>query len=246
MDPAALSPIVQRLLRELTDSRSEHTEAESWQDGNVGFSRRLERLSLVVVAAFLLLTLGVTSAAAAPKTNKGTSRTIGTCTVITHPTAARHTVCGEANLQNAPLSHADLSYAVLTGAKLNNADLAGANLTQANLTKAVLSGANLAGVTWSGTTCPDATNSNEAGDSCSAHLSTTASRRLDDHHYDHHDKRAQHPRGTGCLAALYRVRPVALRPDRCRAHRHRGRIARTGPGPGPASFPAPDVLTADP
>jgi uncharacterized protein YjbI with pentapeptide repeats len=140
----------------------------------VGFSRRLERLSLVVVAAFLLLTLGVTSAAAAPKTNKGTSRTIGTCTVITHPTAARHTVCGEANLQNAPLSHADLSYAVLTGAKLNNADLAGANLTQANLTKAVLSGANLAGVTWSGTTCPDATNSNEAGDSCSAHLSTTA------------------------------------------------------------------------
>jgi hypothetical protein len=141
----------------------------------VGFSRRLERLSLVVVAAFLLLTLGVTSAAAAPKTNKGTSRTIGTCTVITHPTAARHTVCGEANLQNAPLSHADLSYAVLTGAKLNDADLAGANLTGANLTKAVLSGANLAGVTWSGTTCPDGTNSNEVGDSCSAHRSTTAS-----------------------------------------------------------------------
>jgi hypothetical protein len=141
----------------------------------VGFIRRPERLSLVVVAAFLLLMLGVTSASAAPNTNKGTSRTIGTCTVITHPTATRHTVCVEANLQTAPLSHADLSYAVLTGAKLNNADLAGANLTQANLTKAVLSGANLAGVTWSGTTCPDATNSNEAGDSCSAHLSTTAS-----------------------------------------------------------------------
>jgi Pentapeptide repeats (8 copies) len=141
----------------------------------VGFTRRPERLSLVVVAAFLLLMLGVTGASAAPKTNKGTSRTIGTCTVITHPTAARHTVCVEANLQTAPLSHADLSYAVLTGAKLNNADLAGANLTQANLTKAVLSGANLAGVTWSGTTCPDGTNSNEAGDSCSGHLSTTAS-----------------------------------------------------------------------
>jgi hypothetical protein len=141
----------------------------------VRFIRRPERLSLVVVAAFLLLLLGVTSASAAPKTNKGTSRTIGTCTVITHPTAALHTVCVGADLQKAPLSHADLSYAVLTGAKLNNADLAGANLTQANLTKAVLSGANLAGVTWSGTTCPDGTNSNEAGDSCSGHLSTTAS-----------------------------------------------------------------------
>jgi hypothetical protein len=140
----------------------------------MGFIRHLQRLSLVVAAAFLVLTFGVTSASAASKTHNSTSRTIGMCTVITHPTATLHTECVGASLQNAPLSHADLSYAVLTGAKLNNADLAGANLTEATLTKAVLSGANLVGATWSGTTCPDGTNSNEVGDSCSAHLSTTA------------------------------------------------------------------------
>lgn len=140
----------------------------------MGFIRYPRRLSLVVATVLLVLLLGVTSASAASKTNNSTSRTIGTCTVITHPTAALHTECVGASLQEAPLSHADLSYAVLTGAKLNNADLAGANLTGATLTKAVLSGANLAGATWSGTTCPDGTNSNEVGDSCSAHLSTTA------------------------------------------------------------------------
>ena len=133
----------------------------------MGFIHHLQRLSLVVATAFLVLTLGATSASAASKTHNSTSRTIGTCTVITHPTAALHTVCVGASLQKAPLSHADLSYAVLTDAKLNNANLSGANLTGANLTKAVLSGANLAGVTWSGTTCPDGTNSDEVGDSCS-------------------------------------------------------------------------------
>jgi hypothetical protein len=140
----------------------------------MGFIHHRQRLSLVVAAAFLVLTLGVTSASAASKTHNNTSQTIGTCTVIAHPTAALHTDCVGASLQKAPLSHADLSYAVFTGAKLNNADLAGANLTGATLTKAVLSGANLAGATWSGTTCPDGTNSNEVGDSCSAHLSTVA------------------------------------------------------------------------
>jgi hypothetical protein len=140
----------------------------------MGFTRHPQRLSLAVATAFLALTLGVTSASAASKTNNSTSRTIGTCTVIAHPTAALHTVCVGASLQKEPLSHADLSYAVLTSAKLNDANLAGANLTGATLTKADLSGANLDGVTWSGTTCPDGTNSNEVGDSCSAHLSTTA------------------------------------------------------------------------
>jgi hypothetical protein len=142
----------------------------------MGFTRHLQRLSLVVVTAFLALTLGVTSAAAAAKTHNSTSRTIGTCTVIAHPTAAHYTDCAGASLQKAPLSHTDLSYAVLTGAKLNDADLAGANLTGATLTKAVLSGANLDGATWSGTTCPDGSNSNEVGDSCSGvHLSATVS-----------------------------------------------------------------------
>lgn len=141
----------------------------------MGFSRHLRRLSFVVGAAFLMLTLGVTGASAAAKTHNSTSRTIGTCTVIAHPTAALHTDCVGANLEKAPLGHADLSYAVLTSAKLNDADLAGANLSGATLTKAVLSGADLVGVTWSGTTCPDGTNSNELGDVCSGvHLLTTA------------------------------------------------------------------------
>jgi hypothetical protein len=147
---------------------------ESWQNGNVGFVRHPQRWSLAVAAAFLVLALGVTSASAASKTHNGTSQTIGTCTVIAHPTATLHTDCVGASLQRAPLSHADLSYAVLTGAKLNNADLAGANLTGATLTKAVLSGANLAGAQWSSTTCPDGTNSDAVGYSCSGHLSTVA------------------------------------------------------------------------
>jgi hypothetical protein len=140
----------------------------------MGFMHHLQRVSLVVATAFLVLALGVTSASAASKTNNGTSRTIGTCTVITHPTAALHTVCVGANLENGSLSHTDLAYAVLTSANLSGANLSGANLSGANLTKAVLSGANLDGVTWSGTTCPDGTNSNEGGDSCGAHRSTTA------------------------------------------------------------------------
>jgi hypothetical protein len=141
----------------------------------MGFIHHLQRPSLVVGTAFLLLTLSVTSASAASKTQPSTSRTIGTCTVIAHPTAALHTVCVGASLQKAPLNHADLSYAVLTSANLAGANLAGANLTGASLTKAVLSGADLAGATWSGTTCPDGTNSDAVGYSCSGrHLSTVA------------------------------------------------------------------------
>jgi hypothetical protein len=140
----------------------------------VGFIRHLQRLPLVVATAFLVLMLGVTGASGASKTHHSTARTIGTCTVIAHPTATLHTECVGASLQNAPLSHADLSYAVLTSAKLNNADLAGANLTKATLTKAVLAGANLAGAQWSSTTCPDGTNSDAVGYSCSGHLSTVA------------------------------------------------------------------------
>ena len=102
-----------------------------------------------------------------------------------------------ASLQNAPLSHADLSYAVLTSAKLNNADLSGANLTGATLTKAVLTGAKLAGVQWSSTTCPDGTNSDAVGYSCSGHhLSTVA-----------YSIPPTVVTGPECLVAVYRVRP---------------------------------------
>jgi hypothetical protein len=131
-------------------------------------------LPLAVAVGSLLLALGVTSAAAASKTSNTDARTIGTCAVIAHPTATLHTECVGASLQNASLSRADLAYADLTSAKLNDADLAGANLTGATLTKAILTGANLAGAEWNGTTCPDGTNSDAVGYTCSGHLSTVA------------------------------------------------------------------------
>ena len=60
---------------------------------------------------------------------------------------------------------------MLTRANLTNADLVGATLTGANLGGAVLTGAQVSGAKWGGTTCPDGTNSDDAGGSCSAHLS---------------------------------------------------------------------------
>jgi hypothetical protein len=75
-----------------------------------------------------------------------------------------------ANLSGANLNGANLTGANLTGANLSGANLNGANLTGANLTGAKLSGANLNKVTWSGTTCPDGTNSNTDGGTCTGHL----------------------------------------------------------------------------
>jgi uncharacterized protein YjbI with pentapeptide repeats len=80
-----------------------------------------------------------------------------------------------ANLASANLTGANLNGANLTGANLAGANLAGANLNKANLTGANLAGANLVGaninkVTWSNTTCPDGTNSNADGGTCTAHL----------------------------------------------------------------------------
>jgi hypothetical protein len=73
-----------------------------------------------------------------------------------------------ADLSGANLNNADLSGALLNGANLTGANLHGAGLTGANLTGATLTGANLTGVVWSNTTCPDGTNSDSDGGSCSA------------------------------------------------------------------------------
>jgi YVTN family beta-propeller protein len=69
------------------------------------------------------------------------------------------------NLTGARLSGANLSNANLNGANLTGADLSGANLSGANL-----SGANLNKVTWSDTKCPDDTNSDADGGTCTGHL----------------------------------------------------------------------------
>jgi outer membrane protein assembly factor BamB len=73
-------------------------------------------------------------------------------------------------LDGANLSSATLSQANLQRATLTHANLSGAKLSLANLTGASLAGANLTGVSWSQTTCPDGTNSNADGGTCTGHL----------------------------------------------------------------------------
>jgi uncharacterized protein YjbI with pentapeptide repeats len=88
----------------------------------------------------------------------------------------------KANLTGANLTGADLQSATLTSAELTDADLDGANLVDATLTRSELQDANLTdadllgaslkragltGVVWSDTTCPDGTNSNNDGGTCS-------------------------------------------------------------------------------
>ena len=80
-----------------------------------------------------------------------------------------------ARLAGANLTGANLNGANLTGASLSGANLSGANLNGATLTGASLSGATVTGtnfnkVTWSNTTCPDGTNSNADGGTCTSHL----------------------------------------------------------------------------
>ena len=141
---------------------------ESGTGGKSTRGRWPRRLPLAIGVAWIGLALGVGlgGASAASKPHSSASRTFGTCTVVTHPTAAVHTKCAGANLNGAPLSHADLAYADFTGAKLLGANLAGANLTKATLHQASLGDANVSGAKWSATTCPDGANSDNVGGSC--------------------------------------------------------------------------------
>jgi outer membrane protein assembly factor BamB len=75
-----------------------------------------------------------------------------------------------AYLDAANLSSATLSQAQLEGAVLTRVNLTGAKLNFANLSGASLTGATLSGVTWNQTTCPDGTNSNNDGGTCTGHL----------------------------------------------------------------------------
>lgn len=71
------------------------------------------------------------------------------------------------NLNGAQLQNAFLNGANLEGANLHGADLSGADLSRTNLTGANLHGATLTGATWSNTTCPDGSNSDHNGGTCS-------------------------------------------------------------------------------
>jgi hypothetical protein len=68
------------------------------------------------------------------------------------------------------LAGCNLSGLNLANAQLAGADLKGANLAGANLADATVTGANFNKVTWSNTTCPDGTNSNADGGTCTGHL----------------------------------------------------------------------------
>jgi outer membrane protein assembly factor BamB len=75
-----------------------------------------------------------------------------------------------AYLAGANLSAANLSQAQMQRSVLSNANLSAAKLNLAVLTGANLTGATLTGVTWAQTTCPDGTNSNNNGYTCTGHL----------------------------------------------------------------------------
>jgi uncharacterized protein YjbI with pentapeptide repeats len=75
-------------------------------------------------------------------------------------------------LSSTNFTGAQLPGANFTGANAINAMFTNANLTQANMTNTSLEGADLTGVTdtgvtWSNTTCPDGSNSNSHGSTCS-------------------------------------------------------------------------------
>jgi uncharacterized protein YjbI with pentapeptide repeats len=83
-----------------------------------------------------------------------------------------------ANLTETGLTDASLSTSNLTGTFLIEATLAETDFNGANLTNADLQGAfdastaSFSGATWSNTTCPDGTNSNNDGDTCTNNLSS--------------------------------------------------------------------------
>lgn len=71
---------------------------------------------------------------------------------------------------NANLTNADFTDAEVSG-NFDSANLTNANFTNVNLTGASNMGsATVTGVTWSNTICPDATNSNDNGNTCEGHL----------------------------------------------------------------------------
>lgn len=97
---------------------------------------------------------------------------IGTCTIVSSPTPANHTVCPGADLSGADLSGLDLSYAELSGANFVATDLSGANLTEADLKNAtlgqdvgltILTNANLTGADFTGTQLSPGNQTAQAG-----------------------------------------------------------------------------------
>lgn len=77
---------------------------------------------------------------------------------------------GSAGAPGKPGSAGPGEFTSLVNADLSNADLRYRDFSNMSLRGADLTGANLKGVRWNNTTCPDGTNSNLDGGTCTGHL----------------------------------------------------------------------------
>jgi hypothetical protein len=77
-----------------------------------------------------------------------------------------------ANMTHASLRYAQFQFGKLGASTLTDADLTGADMLGADLTRATLTNATLDGIDWDDTTCPDGTNSNSHGFTCTGHLTS--------------------------------------------------------------------------
>ena len=79
------------------------------------------------------------------------------------------------NLSESMIDHANCSYADFTNASLSSSNAYMTNFNNANFTNADLSGMvttqnDVIGAIWNNTICPDASNSNDNGNTCEGHL----------------------------------------------------------------------------
>ena len=108
-------------------------------------SRFVASIAFALAASAIFVTVGVVSSAPA-----GADKVVGGCTIVTNPTQTHHTVCVNANLDQANLSHVNLDHANLSYANLSHANLDRASLFRTSLSYANLSHANLSQANPSG------------------------------------------------------------------------------------------------
>lgn len=78
---------------------------------------------------------------------------------------------GNSSFHNSNLTNSNFTNAIILDSDFTGANLTGVNFTGANLTGAgSMDTATITGVIWSNTICPDGTNSDNNGNTCSGHL----------------------------------------------------------------------------
>jgi hypothetical protein len=104
------------------------------------WSRRRRWSTGIVLVLVVLAALGYQRLSAGPE-----GETIGSCTIVNHPSVDDRTSCPDAELADRDLGERDLRLADLHGIDLSGADLRGAILYGADLTGADLRGTDLRG-----------------------------------------------------------------------------------------------------